>query len=158
MRQGQVWCAKKSQAPSLKRLSFPLLSNDSKEHSQRHSQKAVVLRSDGSRCVASGRTDAVSQAPANVAFGHEKAAGDATSRFSELERAKRLELSEQNSEVIEIKSDVESRDSGCTQIDTHGDAEFAEIAAAWPTLPPEIRAAVLTLIRVTIGASGFSQR
>jgi hypothetical protein len=61
--------------------------------------------------------------------------------------AKRLELSERNSEVIEIKSDVEVRDTGCTQIDTHGDAEFAEIAAAWPRLPPEIRTALVTLLR-----------
>jgi hypothetical protein len=65
----------------------------------------------------------------------------------EMERTKRLELSGRNSEVIEIKSDVESRDTGCTQIDTHGDAEFAEIAAAWPKLPPEIRTAVVTLLR-----------
>jgi hypothetical protein len=65
-----------------------------------------------------------------------------------LERAKRLELSTQNSEVIEIKSDIESHDTGCSQIDAHADAEFAEIAAAWPGLSPEIRAAVLTLIKV----------
>jgi hypothetical protein len=64
-----------------------------------------------------------------------------------MERAKRLELSERNSEVIEIKSDIESPDTGCSQIDAHGDAEFAEIAAAWPKLLPEIRTAVLTLLR-----------
>jgi len=65
-----------------------------------------------------------------------------------MERAKRLELSELNSEVIEIKSDIESRHTGCSQMDAHGDAEFAEIAAAWPKLSPEIQAAVLTLIKV----------
>jgi len=65
----------------------------------------------------------------------------------EMERAKRLELSERNSEVIEIKSDIESRDTGCTQIDTHGDAELFEIAAAWPKLPSEIRTALVTLLR-----------
>jgi hypothetical protein len=65
----------------------------------------------------------------------------------EMERAKRLELSQRNSEVIEIKSDIESRNTGCTQIDAHGDAELAEIAAAWPTLPPEIRIALVTLLR-----------
>jgi len=65
-----------------------------------------------------------------------------------MERAKRLELSEQNAEVTEIKSDIESRDTGCTQIDAHGGAELAEIGAAWPRLSPEIRAAVLTLIKV----------
>jgi hypothetical protein len=64
-----------------------------------------------------------------------------------LERAGRLELSDQNSEVIEIKSDGESRDTGCTQIDAHGGAELAEIAAAWPGLTPEIRAALVTLLR-----------
>jgi hypothetical protein len=61
--------------------------------------------------------------------------------------AKRLELSEQDSEVIEIKPDVENHNTGCTQIDTHGDAELFEIAAAWPGLPPEIRTALVTLLR-----------
>jgi len=64
-----------------------------------------------------------------------------------MERAKRLELSKQNSEVIEIKLDVESHDTGCSQIDAHGDAEFAEIATAWPRLPSEIRTALITLLR-----------
>jgi hypothetical protein len=52
--------------------------------------------------------------------------------------------------MIEIKSDVESHDTGCSQIDAHGDAKFAEIAAAWPRLPPEIRAAVVTLLRAAM--------
>jgi hypothetical protein len=65
----------------------------------------------------------------------------------EMERAKRLELSERNSEVIEIKPDVESHDTGCTQIDAHADAEFVEIAAAWPNLSPEVRTALVTLLR-----------
>jgi integrase len=73
--------------------SFPLLSNDSKQRTQIRTHEAVVLGSDGSRCVATGRTGAVSQAPASVTVGHEKAAGDATSRFLEMERANRLELS-----------------------------------------------------------------
>jgi hypothetical protein len=80
--------------------------------------------------------------PVRQAQGNFPSPGD-----GKLERAKRLELSERNSEVIEIKSDVESRDTGCTQIDTHGGAEFAEIAAAWPQLPPEIRTALVTLLR-----------
>jgi integrase len=73
--------------------SFPLLLNDSKQRTQIRTHEAVVLGSDRSRCVATGREGAVSQAPASVAVGHEKAAGDATSRFPEMERAKRLELS-----------------------------------------------------------------
>jgi hypothetical protein len=64
-----------------------------------------------------------------------------------LERAKRLELSERKSEAVEVKSNIENYNTGCTQIDTHGDAEFAEIAAAWPQLSPEIRAALLAVTR-----------
>jgi hypothetical protein len=64
--------------------------------------------------------------------------------------AKRLELSRRNSEVIEIKSDIKSHDIGRSQIDAPGDAEFAEIAAAWPQLSPEIRAAVSTLIKAAM--------
>jgi hypothetical protein len=75
---------------------------------------------------------------------------DIFSQSEKMERAKRLELSEQNSEVIEIKSDVEVRGTRRTQIDTHCDAEFAEIAAAWPKLSPEIRAAVSTLIKAAM--------
>ena len=80
--------------------------------------------------------------PVRQAQGNFPSPGD-----GKLERAKRLELSERNAEVFEIKSNVESPDTGCTPIDTHGDAGFAEIAAAWPNLPPEIRAALVTLLR-----------
>jgi hypothetical protein len=68
-------------------------------------------------------------------------------QWRKMEQAKRLEFSERNLEVIEIKSNVEVRHTGCSQIDAHGDAEFAEIAAAWPKLPPEIRTALVTLLR-----------
>jgi len=53
----------------------------------------AVLGHLPSSCVASGQSDQLSQNSITDASGHEKAAGDVTSRFSKMEREKRLELS-----------------------------------------------------------------
>jgi hypothetical protein len=73
--------------------SFSLPWNDSKERTQLSTQEAVVLGVEGSPAVASSRSDTSAQAADVVAFRREKTAGDASSGFSKMERAKRLELS-----------------------------------------------------------------
>ncbi len=64
-----------------------------------------------------------------------------------MERAKRLELSAAKPETSEQSGVMKSANSTDTQLSTHA-AQLVEIAAAWPELNREIRAAVLTLIRV----------
>jgi hypothetical protein len=65
-----------------------------------------------------------------------------------MERAKRLELTDSNPESSESLAVVNSKNAADTQLSTHA-AELVEIAAAWPGLNREIKAAVLTLIRVS---------
>ena len=64
-----------------------------------------------------------------------------------MERAKRLELRSANSEEVEISSVANFSKPSDSQLSTHA-SELAEIAAAWPRLNREIRAAMLTLMRV----------
>ena len=128
--------------------SFSLPWNDSKERTQLSTQEAVVLGSEGSPGVGSSRSGASTQPTEVVAFRREKTAGDVSSGFSKMERAKRLELNAGNSEITELVSVVNSPKATDTQLSTHA-AELAEIAAIWPGLSREIRTAVLNLIRVS---------
>jgi uncharacterized protein with PhoU and TrkA domain len=64
-----------------------------------------------------------------------------------MERAKRLELNAGKSETSEQSAVVNSANATDTQLSTHA-AELAEIVSAWPRLSPEIRVAMLTLVRV----------
>jgi hypothetical protein len=65
-----------------------------------------------------------------------------------MERAKRLELNAGNSETAEPIAVVNSAVTTDTQLSTHAGNELAEIVAAWPSLSPEVRSSVLTLVRV----------
>ena len=73
--------------------SFSLPSAGDKRSTLGSTLAAVVSGSEESSAVASSRLDATSQASEVVAFRREKTAGDASSGFHEMERAKRLELS-----------------------------------------------------------------
>ncbi|MFT3782308.1 MAG: hypothetical protein QM790_09855 [Nibricoccus sp.] len=46
---------------------------------------------------------------------------------------------------------IESATPADTQLSTQAGLELAEIISAWPRLRPEIRTAVLTLVRVAAG-------
>ena len=82
------------------------------------------------------------------AFRREKTAGDASSGFNKMERAKRLELGNQSPDTPAQPEVAESVPPADTQLSTQGGLDLAEIVSAWPRLHPEIRTAVLTLIRV----------
>jgi hypothetical protein len=64
-----------------------------------------------------------------------------------MERAKRLELNAAKPERSEQSTVVNSLKATDTQLSTHAGSELAEIISAWPS-SPEVRAAVLTLVRV----------
>lgn len=65
-----------------------------------------------------------------------------------MERAKRLEFNELQMQQRQYVMDTPAPSSTDTATVTPGQ-ELAEIIAAWTKLPPEIRTAVLTLIRVS---------
>jgi hypothetical protein len=65
-----------------------------------------------------------------------------------MERAKRLELGNQISDTPTPSQVAESAPPADTQLSTHASLELAEIVSAWPRLRPEIRAAMLTLVRL----------
>lgn len=65
-----------------------------------------------------------------------------------MERAKRLELNDLQMQRSQHVTDTASPTSPDTATVTPGQ-ELAEIIAAWTKLPPEIRTAVLTLIRLS---------
>ena len=67
-----------------------------------------------------------------------------------MERAKRLELIAGKPEPSEHTIVANSANTTDTQLSTHAGNELAEIISAWPSLNPEVRAAVLTLVRVAI--------
>jgi len=90
----------------------------------------------------------MSQVQRFVAFRREKTAGDVSSGFNKMERAKRLELNDLKTQQSQHVMDTSSPPSTDTATVTPG-LELAEIIAAWTKLPPEIRSAVLTLIRVS---------
>lgn len=66
-----------------------------------------------------------------------------------MERAKRLELDQSQSQAIRPVTDDRDPPPTDTAVVTQG-LELAEIVAAWATLPIEIRTAVLSLIRASI--------
>jgi hypothetical protein len=68
-----------------------------------------------------------------------------------MERAKRLELSNQSSDTSTPAEVAESAPPADTQLSTQAGLEVAEIVSAWPRLRPEIRTAVLTLVRMAAG-------
>ena len=103
--------------------------------------------SEGSAAAASGRSDVSTQVSEVVAFRREKTAGDVSSGFNKMERAKRLELNAAKPETPEQSAVTKSANAADKQLSTHA-AELVEIATAWPGLSREIQTAVLTLIRV----------
>jgi integrase len=78
---------------TLRLPSFKPIWNYSKERTQLSTHEAVVLGSEGSSAVASSRSEPSTETTESVAFRHEETAGDASSGFHKMERAKRLELS-----------------------------------------------------------------
>jgi len=68
-----------------------------------------------------------------------------------MERAKRLELGNQSSDTPVTSQVAEPAPPADTQLSTQAGLELAEIVSAWPRLHPEIRAAVLTLVRLAVG-------
>ena len=64
-----------------------------------------------------------------------------------MERAKKLELGNQNSDTTTPSGVTESAPPADTQLSTQAGFALAEIVSAWPRLRPEIRAAMLTLVR-----------
>jgi len=68
-----------------------------------------------------------------------------------MERAKRLELGSQNSDTPATSQVAESAPPADTQLSTQAGLELAEIVSAWPRLRPEIRGAMLTLVRLAAG-------
>jgi hypothetical protein len=68
-----------------------------------------------------------------------------------MERAKKLELGNQNSDTTTPSGVTESAPPADTQLSTSAGLELAEIVSAWPRLRPEIRTAVLTLVRMAAG-------
>jgi hypothetical protein len=65
-----------------------------------------------------------------------------------MERAKRLELSNQSSDTPATSEVTESAPPADTQLRTQAGLELAEIVSVWPRLRPEIRGAMLTLVRL----------
>ena len=65
-----------------------------------------------------------------------------------MERAKRLELGNHNSDTPTLAEVADSAPPADTQLSTQAGLEVAEIVTAWPRLRPEIRNAVLTLVRL----------
>jgi hypothetical protein len=68
-----------------------------------------------------------------------------------MERAKRLELIAGKPEPSEHTIVANSANTTDTQLSTRAGLELAEIVSAWPRLRPEIRTAVLTLVRLAAG-------
>jgi hypothetical protein len=68
-----------------------------------------------------------------------------------MERAKRLELGDQSSDMPTTSQVTETAIPADTQLSTQAALELAEIVSAWPRLGPEIRVAVLTLVRMAAG-------
>jgi len=73
--------------------SFGPILSDFKKSTPLSTPAAVALGADESSPVAHSHSHASSQVPETVALRREKTAGDASSGFLEMERAKRLELS-----------------------------------------------------------------
>jgi len=65
-----------------------------------------------------------------------------------MERAKKLELGNQNSDTTTPSGVTESAPPADTQLSTQAGWELAEIVSAWPRLRPKICGAMLTLARV----------
>jgi hypothetical protein len=68
--------------------------------------------------------------------------------YTKMERAKRLELNDLQTQQSQYVTDTASHTSMDTATVTPG-LELAEIITAWTKLPPEIRTSVLTLIRMS---------
>jgi hypothetical protein len=68
-----------------------------------------------------------------------------------LEQAKRLELSEPQTEAASNKKVRTGGNTSDAQNDAHGAGVPAEIVAAWPTLRPELRAAILAIVASATG-------
>lgn len=66
-----------------------------------------------------------------------------------MERAKKLELGNQNSDTTTPSGVTESAPPADTQLSTQAGLDLAEIVSAWPRLRTEIRGAILTLVRLT---------
>jgi len=90
----------------------------------------------------------MSQVPRFVPFRREKTAGDVSSGFNKMERTKRLELNDLQTQQNHHVADTTTPPSPDTATVTPA-LELAEIIAAWTKLPPEIRSSVLTLIRTS---------
>lgn len=69
-------------------------------------------------------------------------------RFYKMDPAKRLELNDLQTQQSQHVTNTATPSPIDTATVTPG-LELAEIIAAWTKLPPEIRTAVLTLIRVS---------
>jgi len=68
-----------------------------------------------------------------------------------MERAKRHELGNHNSDTPTPSEVAESALPADTQLSTPAGLELAEIVSAGPRLRPEIRTVVLTLVRMAAG-------
>ena len=130
--------------------SFSVPRNQPTVDTQLSTHAGVVSGHDESAVVAGGDSEAISQVTHLFVFGHKKAPSVTTGRYPKMERAKRLELIAGKPEPSEHIIVANSANTTDTQLSTHAGNELAEIISAWPSLSPEVRAAVLTLVRVAI--------
>jgi hypothetical protein len=109
-----------------------------------------VMEGAGSPAVTSSHAEPTPQVGDSVALDAKKAPQDILRRFPKMERAKRLEISNQSSDTPTPAEGADSAAPADTQLSTQAGLELAEIVSAWPRLRPEIRGAILTLARLAV--------
>jgi hypothetical protein len=85
-------------------------------------------------------------------FGHKKGPRFSQEAFLELERAKRLEVSSEPADTVsseDLHSTVYTADTQLSTPAAPTVSNLPEIVTAWPTLSNEVRAAVMTLVRLS---------
>ena len=100
----------------------------------------------------SRRSRFLAEAPDAVAIEHEKAPGFHRGPISKLERAKRLEGSRERPDTVSSEDLHFGVSTPDTQLSTPAAptvSDLAEIVTAWPKLSNEVRAAVMTLVRLS---------
>jgi integrase len=127
--------------------------NVPKNDAPRHAPAGVFFRQLEAPAVVASQFKGVLQVSLLGTSGHKKAPQDILRRFPKMERAKRLELSNQNSDTPATSQVTESASPADTQLSIQAGLELAEIVSAWPRLRPEIRGAMLTLVRVAAGVA-----
>lgn len=136
---------------SYRRLKFALTQHAEINAAPPDTPAAVISRQLISPTVAVSLLNEVLKVSQLGAFEHKKAPQDFLRRFPKMERAKRLELGNQSSDAPTPSEVADSAPPADTQLSTQAGLELAEIVSAWPQLRPEIRTAVLTLVRMAAG-------